>query len=266
MSINQLYENIKKEVLDETLWVGYATSILLIILIVAVSKISVTISHKSIDKIIMQRMKNRHPNQERRINTIGKLLKNTISYTIYFIMTLLILGELGVSLGPLLAGAGIAGIAIGFGAQSIVKDVITGFFIVLEDQFAVGDTVQTGTYKGVVEVIGLRTTRLVSENGEVHIIPNSAINQVTNFSLNKAKLELKVELEASNWDEHRIYQLKDVLMQFEHPMLEGKLHVVVNTAITGKQYQLKLYGHCNYTDKEEFTVVVYDYIASYVKK
>ncbi len=78
------------------------------------------------------------------------------------------------------------GLAIGFGAQSLVKDIITGFFIVLEDQFAVGDVIQTGQFKGTVDMIGLRTTRIQSWTGEVHIIPNGMINEVTNFSVNNS--------------------------------------------------------------------------------
>lgn len=263
MSINKVYDDIKQMVIDEALWLEFWSSFLLIILIIVLAKVSVKIVHKSIDNVILSRMKARHPNQERRFNTVGKLLKNTVSYILYFIMVLLILAELGLSLGPLLAGAGIAGVAIGFGAQSLVKDVITGFFIVIEDQFAVGDTIQTGAYKGVVEVIGLRTTRLVSDNGEVHIIPNSAINQVTNYSINKAKLDMTIELETNDWNEAKLYGLKDVLMQLQSSMLDGKLHVVINQTITGLHYQMKVYGHCNYSDKDELKEYIYNAIASY---
>jgi small conductance mechanosensitive channel len=98
----------------------------------------------------------------------------------------MILNQFGIRLEPILAGAGVVGLAIGFGAQSLVKDVITGFFIIFEDQFAVGDIVQIGTYKGTVEEIGLRVTKLKSWTGEVHFIPNGTINQVTNFSLNNS--------------------------------------------------------------------------------
>lgn len=101
----------------------------------------------------------------RRLITVGELLKNVTSITSNFIMVMLVLGEIGYDLAPLLAGAGVLGLAIGFGAQSLVKDVITGFFIILEDQFAVGDVIQTGSLKGTVEIIGLRSTRLVSWTG-----------------------------------------------------------------------------------------------------
>ncbi|MGO4276642.1 mechanosensitive ion channel family protein, partial [Paenibacillus sp. TAF58] len=74
------------------------------------------------------------------------------------------------NIGPLLAGAGVLGLAIGFGAQSLVKDVITGFFIIFEDQFGVGDVIQIDSFKGTVEEIGIRVTRIKSWTGEVHII------------------------------------------------------------------------------------------------
>lgn len=262
LSINKLYEDMKQLVIDETLWLKFGQSILLIVLIFVLARVAVRVLHKSIDKIILQRMKNLHSGQERRFNTVGKLLKNTVSYIIYFIMALLILAELGISLGPLLAGAGIAGVAIGFGAQSIVKDVITGFFIVIEDQFAVGDTIQTGAFKGVVEVIGLRTTRIVSESGEVHIIPNSAINQVTNYSINKSKLNITVELDEENWEENKLWALKDALKELQNEKIDGKLHVVVTKIVSGG-YELKVYGHCEYTDKKSLTQLINNYIANF---
>ena len=84
--------------------------------------------------------------------------------------SLMILSNLGVNVSAILAGAGIVGLAVGFGAQSLVKDIITGFFIIFEDQFAVGDHVRIGQFEGDVEVIGLRTTKIKSWTGEVHII------------------------------------------------------------------------------------------------
>ncbi len=89
-------------------------------------------------------------------------------------------------MSSLLAGAGIVGLAVGFGAQSLVKDMITGFFIIFEDQFSVGDHVRIGQFEGNVESIGLRTTKVKSWTGEVHILPNGTISQVTNFSLNNS--------------------------------------------------------------------------------
>ncbi|MCD1261810.1 mechanosensitive ion channel family protein [Paenibacillus athensensis] len=143
----------------------------------------IKIANKAISHMMTARKRAPLKFDQRRANTIGKLVHNLISYTVNFISILLILGQLGINLGPLLAGAGVLGLAIGFGAQSLVKDVITGFFIIFEDQFGVGDVIQIDQFKGTVEEIGIRVTRIKSWTGEVHIIPNGNIKQVTNFSL-----------------------------------------------------------------------------------
>ncbi|KRE39672.1 mechanosensitive ion channel protein MscS [Paenibacillus sp. Soil522] len=169
---------------DNELWLAFGSSVLRVALFLLIGRLVVWIIHKTIDRVILERESKRLPNHTRRMTTVGKLMKNVASYVVYFITVMLILSEFGINLGPLLAGAGVLGLAIGFGAQSLVKDIITGFFIVLEDQFAVGDVIQTGQFKGTVDMIGLRTTRVQSWTGEVHIIPNGMINEVTNFSVN----------------------------------------------------------------------------------
>ncbi len=99
-----------------------------------------------------------------------------------------------ISTTSLLATAGIGGLAIGFGAQSLVKDIITGFFILLEDQYSVGDYIQTGSYDGVVEELGLRVTKLRAFSGELHIIPNSNIQIVTNKTRGAMRALVKVSI------------------------------------------------------------------------
>lgn len=192
--------------LTEELWQSIAVGAIKIVLILVIGRLFVWFLHKTINRVVLDKLSVKHPSQKRRILTVGKLLKNTVSYGGYFIMGLLILSELGISLGPLIAGAGVVGIAIGFGAQSLVKDVITGFFIVLEDQFAVGDVISTGKFKGTVEVIGLRATRLVNENGEVHIVPNNLINEITNYSVLSSKVIIDIAI-AYNGNLHHIMQV-----------------------------------------------------------
>jgi moderate conductance mechanosensitive channel len=119
---------------------------------------------------------------ERRRNTLTSLSENAIRYTIYTVYVLMILPKLGLHIEALLAGAGIAGVAIGFGAQSLIKDLITGFFILFEDQYAVGDTVTINNFTGTVLTIGLRLTRIQASTGEIEIIPNGQITNVTNYS------------------------------------------------------------------------------------
>ncbi|HDR4573168.1 MULTISPECIES: mechanosensitive ion channel family protein [Bacillus cereus group] len=134
------------------------------------------------------RMGSRSPIQisERRTMTVAKLLENIVAYVVIFIMLIAILGIFGINASGLLAGAGVIGLAVGFGAQSLVKDVITGLFILLEDQFSVGDYVCIGQFEGVVLEIGLRTTKIKSWTGEIHILPNGGIMQVTNFSVSNS--------------------------------------------------------------------------------
>ncbi|WP_244209162.1 mechanosensitive ion channel family protein [Paenibacillus ferrarius] len=167
----------KPEMLASIFWI-----IVKIILIYIVAKICIHIANKTINHMMLARDKSPLKFDRRRSNTIGSLVHNLITYTINLICIMLILGQVGLNLGPLLAGAGVVGLAIGFGAQSLVKDVITGFFIIFEDQFGVGDVIQIDAFKGTVEEIGIRVTRIKSWTGEVHIIPNGNIKQVTNFS------------------------------------------------------------------------------------
>jgi small-conductance mechanosensitive channel len=117
---------------------------------------------------------------EKRAATIGRILRQASAVLVWSVTIMLVLGEFGVDLKPILAGAGILGLAVGFGAQTLVKDVITGFFILLENQIRVGDTVTAAGCTGVVESVNLRTTVLRDTDGTTHIIPNSSITVVTN--------------------------------------------------------------------------------------
>jgi small conductance mechanosensitive channel len=118
----------------------------------------------------------------RRAQTMAALLKSILRYAVYFIAGITILGQLGVQTGALLTGAGLVGLAAGFGAKNLVQDIITGFFILFEDQFDVGDYISAAGVAGVVEEVGLRVTRLKDMGGQVHFLPNGSISQVTNYS------------------------------------------------------------------------------------
>lgn len=120
--------------------------------------------------------------EEKRARTLSALLRSIIRYSIYFVAIILILQEFHIDTTSLIAGAGIFGLAIGVGAQSLIKDVITGFFIILEDQYAVGDYVVTGTMAGTVEEIGFRVCKLRDANGVLHIIPHGDISRVSNYT------------------------------------------------------------------------------------
>lgn len=119
---------------------------------------------------------------EKRARTLSALLKTILRYAIYFIATVMILQEFRIDTTSIIAGAGIIGLAIGVGAQSLVKDMITGFFIILEDQYAVGDYIVSETMAGTVEEVGFRITKLRDANGVLHIIPNGSIARVSNYT------------------------------------------------------------------------------------
>jgi moderate conductance mechanosensitive channel len=134
-----------------------------------------------------------------RAQTLALVLRSIASAAIWTIAIVMILGELGVNLGPLIAGAGIAGVAIGFGAQSLVKDFLSGIFMLVEDQYGVGDIIDAGVANGTVEAVSLRTTRLRDVNGTVWHIPNGTIARVGNMSQQWARALLDVEV-ASDTD------------------------------------------------------------------
>jgi moderate conductance mechanosensitive channel len=120
------------------------------------------------------------PDELRRIDTVGAAFRYFASVVVVLVAGMLILNELGISIAPILATAGVAGIAIAFGAQSLIKDYFTGFFLLLEDQVRVGDVVEVAGKGGLVEELTLRYVRLRDLEGHVHYIPNGEIKLVTN--------------------------------------------------------------------------------------
>lgn len=127
-----------------------------------------------------------------RAATLGVVLRSMSGFVVWTIAAITVLGELGINLGPLVASAGIAGLAIGFGAQSLVKDFLAGMFILIEDQYGVGDIIDAGEATGTVEAVSLRTTRLRDVNGTMWHIPNGQIARVGNMSQQWARALLDV--------------------------------------------------------------------------
>ena len=179
---------------------------------------------------------------EKRSETLHKLVRSAVRYTIYFIAFFQILAVLGVNTTSIVASAGIASVAIGFGAQSLVKDIISGFFIILEGQFDVGDNVKIYNQAafiagGYVMSLGLRSTKIRSKDGEVYFIPNGTINQVVNYSLmyNLALVELPIKIEESI------------------EKIEERVNKVIGNANNSKEYHDLLYKndklHIDYIEK-----------------
>lgn len=230
MDLVQTWNNIVDWLTSGEMWATVGWSAIRIAAILLIGRIVELVVHKSIDRMMIER-EMKQATHTRRVLTVGKLLRNVTSYMIYFVGALLILAEFNVNLAPLLAGAGVISLAIGFGAQSLVKDIITGFFIILEDQFAVGDVVQTGQFKGTVEMIGLRATRIKSWTGEMHIIPNGMINEVTNFSMNNAVAVVDVAI-AYEEDVDRAIAIMKQTVEHEAPQI---VHVTGAPEVLGVQ-------------------------------
>jgi len=129
-----------------------------------------------------------------RAETIGALLRSVSAVSIWSLAILMSMAELGLNLGPLIAGAGILGIALGFGAQNLVRDFVSGVFMLAEDQYGVGDVIDAGPATGKVEGVSLRTTRLRDVNGTVWHMPNGEITRVGNKSQQWARAVLDVDV------------------------------------------------------------------------
>ena len=226
--------------------------ILLILCIFVVASIVVRIFSRIIDYIMTTRDNaNKKFNikfNEKRSETLHKLVKSAVRYTIYFIAFFQILAVLGVNTTSIVASAGIASVAIGFGAQSLVKDIISGFFIILEGQFDVGDNVKIYNQAafiagGYVMSLGLRSTKIRSKDGEVYFIPNGTINQVVNYSLmyNLALVELPIKIDKSI------------------EKIEERVNKVIGKANNSKEYHELLYKndklHIDYIEKIADNVV-----------
>ncbi len=136
---------------------------------------------------------------DKKVRTLTMTLDNVVKVFLAFIVVVLILDQFGVKTTSIIAAAGIGGVAVAFGAQSLVKDVITGAFLLVEDQFAVGDYITVNGMTGTVISLGLRVTKILDYSGAVHIIPNGSIVAVTNRSKNeqKADVEFRVSYETN---------------------------------------------------------------------
>jgi len=127
-----------------------------------------------------------------RAKTMGDLLKSIITGVLIAVFGTMILSEIGVNIAPIIASAGIVGVALGFGAQSLVKDFLSGIFMIFEDQYGVGDVVNLGEASGTIEAVSLRVTRLRDVNGTVWYVPNGEILRVGNMSQNWARAVVDV--------------------------------------------------------------------------
>jgi small-conductance mechanosensitive channel len=140
-----------------------------------------------------------------RLRTLMPLIRTTLAITVAVVAGLMVLSEIGVNIAPLLAGAGIVGVAIGFGSQKLVQDVITGVFLLLENTMQVGDVVKVGDQSGVVESLSVRTIRLRTEDGSVVVMPFSAVTTVVNMTRDYSRAVIAANI-AANEDIDRVIE------------------------------------------------------------
>ena len=158
----------------------------MILIYIIVALIVIAILNKVIEQAF--KIQNKSKKEVKRSKTLISLVQNVVKYIVWFIVLTTILSKFGISVEGVIASAGVVGVAVGFGAQTIVKDIITGFFIIFENQFDVGDYVKinsggTTVAEGTVKSIGLRSTRINTISGELTILPNGSMGEITNFSI-----------------------------------------------------------------------------------
>jgi small-conductance mechanosensitive channel len=162
---------------------GPAAAGLRIVLILIAAFVAINVAQRSI-RLLRTRVATRldDPEALRRAETLGRVFRYLASVVISVVAVMLVLAEIGISVAPILGAAGVVGLAIGFGAQSLVKDYFTGFFLLLENQIRQGDVVKLGEHSGLVEEVTLRYVRLRDYDGNVHFVPNGTISTVVNMS------------------------------------------------------------------------------------
>jgi len=212
----------------------FTRSALSIVLILLISFITWQLIKARIDQKLKEEMPDDDEEAEEggaggsRMGTLLVLLRKFVLAVMFILVTLIILSTLGINIGPLIAGAGVFGLAIGFGAQTLVKDIISGVFFLMDDAFRVGDFIETGGTKGMVEHISLRSLRLRNPRGPVHTIPFGGMGTVTNNSRDYiiSKLDFRVRYD-TNVDSVRkiIKQINKKIMKDEEmgPVMLGKL-------------------------------------------
>ncbi|OIN67680.1 mechanosensitive ion channel protein MscS [Exiguobacterium sp. KRL4] len=206
-------DRILEQVMDADMWIRFGLKLLIALIIIAGFYILMRVLTGAVSRLFTIRKINEHDSLAQRQNeTLLKLLQNAIRYVLGIVMLLTVLSQFGINITGLVASAGIAGLAISFGAKNLVQDIITGAFIIFERQFKVGDFVRVGLIEGVVTELGIRTTKLKGLNGEIHIIPNGQILQVTNFSVDNS------------------FALVDVQVSYEEDLerVEQVLHQIAN--------------------------------------
>lgn len=185
--LKNILTSLFKPLTEPEVYTNLATKLTMVIIYILVGLIVIGIVNKAIEEAFKFQNKSSRGNKKRS-RTLVSLIKNVVRYIVWFIVLTTVLSKFGISVNGIIASAGVVGIAVGFGAQTIVKDIITGFFIIFENQFDVGDYVKinssgTTVAEGTVKSIGLRSTRINTITGELTILPNGSMGEITNYSI-----------------------------------------------------------------------------------
>lgn len=170
-----------------------AEHLLNIVIIVVAAYVIQRISTRAISRAI-RKTTMRHdlfPTQadrQKRVKTLDSLIAALMHVVVWIVAGIMIISELGINAGPLIASAGVIGVALGFGAQNLIKDFMSGMFIIVENQYRVGDIIEIGTVSGVVEAISIRTTVIRDLDGDLHHVPNGTITVTTNKTMHYARI------------------------------------------------------------------------------
>ena len=159
---------------------SHGVRILLIIVLALIALKSAKILSRRLFSVVQRRSEDTE--FQKRAETLGSVIRYFFDVVIIIVATIMIMGEFGIAIGPVLTAAGVVGLSVGIGAQNLVKDIISGFFILFEDQIRVGDVIEIAGKDGVVEKINLRMTILRDLSGNVHYVPNGQVNVVTNMT------------------------------------------------------------------------------------
>lgn len=197
--------------------------LLLIVFLIAKRVLNFIFTHAIAKSISLSRQ------TEARKKTIVKLLHNIMSYTLYFFFISWVLSILGVPVSSLLAGAGLAGVALGLGAQGFLTDVVNGFFILLENQFEVGDSVVIGSVEGNISSVGIRTTQIRGFDGTLHFIPNRNITVVSN----KSRGDMRVQIDIPIYAHTDLAKVSNVIKTINKEQLPAFPEIVGSPTILG---------------------------------
>lgn len=215
-----------------------------VIIIIIIMNITIKLGNKIINLFVKRQIKSntRFKMDSQKAKTVGTVLKSVLKYSTYFLGIALIIGELFSNLS--VAVAGIGTFTVGLASQNLIKDIINGFFILFEDHFGIGDHVTLGEFSGIVDSIGIRTTKIRDFNGDIHLIPNGSITTVTNHSRSNMSFIVDVDIAYEEDVDKAISTIKKVCLEFQknNSDVTDTIEVIGITSITSSSVTIRVVG------------------------